>query len=66
MSAIYGQIDCFAALIAPIVGGAMYDWKGYRPTMDIHMLLTFGYAIIYMVFNCGFKVFRQENEKKEN
>ena len=68
MGALFSLTYNFSGLFAPIIGGLLFDYMStnqitsYRKTMDVNMIFELVMAIIFFIFNCGFKVF-QENEQ---
>jgi hypothetical protein len=46
----------------PIVGGIIYQYKGYKFTMDLWMIILFVLAVIYSVFNCGMHPIKEANQ----
>ena len=56
----------FSSLVAPLVGGAMFDLFGYRTTMDFHMGLELICVLSFAYFNCGAKVFDRNNTLTES
>lgn len=63
LGALFSLTYNFFGLFAPIIGGFLYDNLSpnsdisYRKTMDVNMIFELCMAIIFFVFNCGFKVF---------
>ena len=64
-SGLYGTFYSIGQIVAPILGGALYDALGFRLTCDILALTCLGYAIIFFFLNVGFTVFKQEREFRE-
>lgn len=56
--------SCVATLICPIVGGALYDSYGYKPTMNYGIAFIGVNFIFFAIFNCGFNIF-SETEQEE-
>ena len=52
----------FSSLVGPLLGGAMFDIMDYRPTLDCNMVLELLFAIIFIYFNCGKKVFDRDTQ----
>jgi dipeptide/tripeptide permease len=49
------------SLLGPIVGGTIYQYYGYKFTMDLWMISLFITIIIYAVFNCGLHPIKKAN-----
>ena len=62
MSSGYGLFYNLSSLIGPILGGVLYDAYGYRDTLDINMVAESVIFVIFLLFNCGPLVFK--NDKK--
>jgi hypothetical protein len=56
LSSFYTLSFSLSSLLAPIIGGAIYEAKDYWWTIDFNMVLTFFIAMIFIIFNCGFSV----------
>jgi len=52
------------SMVAPIIGGLMYDHLNYHNTMNYHIFLELGCALIYIIFNCSCDVFAKDRENK--
>ena len=48
---IYNAFYAIGCIIAPILGGILYDSIGYRYANDVIALLGFVFLIAYLVFN---------------
>ena len=62
LSAIYDLFIQLGSLLGPLVGGIIYQYKGYKFTMDLWMIILFVLAVIYSVFNCGLHPISKANE----
>ena len=47
-------------MLAPPIGGYIYESVGYRSTCDFVGLIITGFAIVFFLFNVGFGIFREE------
>ena len=66
MSSGYGLFYNLSSLMGPILGGILYDSYDYRGTLDINMIAEAIIFVIFLVFNCGPLVFKNNaNQKKE-
>lgn len=59
LSSLYTFSFNLSSLLAPIIGGALYDATSYWKTIDINMIATSSVAIIFIIFNCGFSVIKR-------
>ena len=50
---------------SPILGSFLYELIGVRKTSDIFSCLNFEVAIILLICNCGFSVFREDKEFRQ-
>ena len=57
-SGLYGTFYSMGQILAPIIGGALYDAAGYRQTTDVMFLGCIGYSLIFFVFNVGLNIFK--------
>mgnify|MGYP006893287236 CR=1 FL=1 len=48
-----------------MLGGYLYDTIGYEQTMNYAMVMNVVLTILYLFFDCGFNVFKQDKEEKE-
>lgn len=46
-SAVFNMAFALGATIGPILGGAVYDWKGYRTTSDFMAILALVLSMLY-------------------
>jgi predicted MFS family arabinose efflux permease len=60
IASLYAQLYNLAALVGPVLGGALCQLVEYQYTMDIHMFAELIVAILFAVFNCGLKVKEEE------
>ena len=60
MSSGYGFFYNLSSMIGPIIGGALFDKWGFVTTMDINMCASFVITIIFIIFNCSLKVFKED------
>lgn len=65
ISSLYTFIMNVFSLIAPLIGGALYDTIGYDHTMNAHIFFEIILAVLFILFNCGTGVFKKDREKKE-
>lgn len=65
MASIYSQFYNLAALLGPVIGGAMYDWTDYEFTMNFHIFLEIGVALLFICFNCGRKVYAKHTIQQD-
>ena len=47
-------------VLAPTIGGFIYEKIGYRDTCDFVGFITIGFTIVFFFFNVGFGIFREE------
>ena len=57
---LYGTFYATGQIIAPILGGVLYDTTNNRITCDILAVTCLCYSFIYFFGNVGFKVFKEE------
>ena len=63
ISSLYqGIFVSFGGLICPIYGGFMYDYAGYKTSMDISMFILIIMALIYYYFNDGTTIYFDFNK----
>ena len=60
MSSGYGFFYNLSSMLGPIIGSFLYDAYGYRGVMDQIMIFNLSVCIIYIIFNCGPKVFAND------
>ena len=60
MSSGYGFFYNLASMLGPIVGSILYDTYGFRGVMDQIMCFEGGVTLIFLVFNCGPNVFKND------
>lgn len=60
MGSMFALAYNLSGLVAPIIGGLMYDHlsptdedRSYRQTMDINMGFELFMALVFTIFNCG-------------
>ena len=51
--------------MAPIVGSAIFESIGYRPTTDLMTAVCLIWCVIFFTFNVGFTIFQKERKIKE-
>ncbi|TNV82444.1 hypothetical protein FGO68_gene5084 [Halteria grandinella] len=61
-SGLYGTFFSIGQILAPILGGALYESIDYRPTTDFMTLVCLGWCVIFFVFNVGFKIYAKEKK----
>ena len=59
ISSFYTLSFNLSSLVAPIIGGALYDNLDYWRTVDINMIICVAMTFIFIIFNCGFNVFKR-------
>eukprot|EP00347_Sterkiella_histriomuscorum_P020522 403337480 len=62
---LYGTFFSTGQILAPIVGGALYDAVGFRQTTDFMTIACLGYCLIFFIFNVGFRIFKEEKKIRE-
>lgn len=62
---LYGTFFSSGQIIAPIIGGAIFDQVGFRQTTDFMAFACIGYSIIFFIFNVGFTIFSKERAIRE-
>jgi MFS family permease len=62
---IYGAFYASGQIIAPTLGGALYDYLSYENTCNIMALIIASYTLIFFVFNVGFNIMGKERLIKE-
>ena len=65
MSSGYGLFYNLSSLMGPIIGGVLYDAYGYEDTLNINMFMEFSFFLIFVIFNCGIFVFKNNNRDKK-
>jgi len=50
---LYTFVTSISCLVSPFIGSAVFEVYKYKTTMDINMLVMFGFSLIYLIFNCG-------------
>jgi len=61
-SGLYGTFFSVGQILAPTLGGALYDSIGFRHTADFMAVACLGYSIVFFVFNVGFSIFSSERK----
>jgi len=64
-SGLYGTFFSTGQILAPIVGSAIFEDIGYRPTTDLMTVVCLIWCVIFFTFNVGFTIFSNEREIKE-
>ena len=64
MSSGYGFFYNLSSMAGPVIGGALYSRYGFVDTLDSNMIFSAVVATIFIVFNCGTKVFEKDKEHK--
>ena len=70
MGSMFALAYNLSGLVAPIIGGYMYDNLSidedisYRKTMDFNMYFEWFMALFFLIFNCG-RVFRDRQIQSE-
>ena len=59
-SGIYATFYSIGMILAPIIGGPLFDAINYRGTCDFLGLCFILYTAFYFVFNVGISVFKQD------
>ena len=59
-SGLYTTFYSIGMVLAPIIGGYIYESIGYRNTCDFVGFITIGFTIVFFFFNVGFGIFREE------
>ena len=59
-SGIYATFYSIGMILAPLIGGPLYDSIDYRGTCDFLAVSCAIYAVFYFVFNVGCHVFDSE------
>ena len=36
-------------LLAPVIAGLIYDWKGYQVTTDVMMIASVGQVVVFFI-----------------
>lgn len=65
MSSGYGFFYNLSSMVGPVIGGALFSKYGFIRTLDINMCFSAAVATIFIVFNCGPKVFQKDAEHKK-
>lgn len=64
-SGLYGTFFSTGQILAPIVGSAIFESIGYRPTTDLMTAVCLIWCLIFFWFNVGFTIFSKERKIKE-
>jgi MFS family permease len=64
-SGLYGTFFSTGQILAPIVGSAIFEQIGYRPTTDFMTAVCLCWCLFFFVFNVGFSIFSKERKIKE-
>lgn len=64
-SGLYGTFFSTGQILAPIVGGALFDAVGFRQTTDFMTIACLVYSLLFFIFNVGFRIFAQEKKIRE-
>eukprot|EP00347_Sterkiella_histriomuscorum_P003211 403365165 len=59
-SGLYSTFYSIGQILAPTLGGALYDYIGYRRTCDVMAIMCIIFSGIFFYFNVGFKIFAEE------
>lgn len=65
MSSGYGFFYNLSSMLGPVIGGGLFSAYGFVPTLDANMIASAVVAVIFIVFNCGPKVFHNDREHKK-
>jgi len=52
------------SMLAPVIGGLLYDHLDYDHTMNAHIFIELTFAVIFICFNCSRDVFKKDKELK--
>lgn len=63
-SGLYTTFYSIGQILAPTIGGFLYDSIGFRSTCDIMALLCLVFSGVFFFFNVGFKIFAEEHKIK--
>ncbi len=63
-SALYSTFCSIGMILAPILGGPLYDVIGYDGTCDFLAICCLIYSGFYFVFNVGFGIFSRDKQIK--
>ena len=63
-SGLYGTFFSLGQILAPVLGGILYQFLGYRQTTDFIALSSLLWSGIFFVFNVGIRIFQQERKIK--
>jgi MFS family permease len=63
-SGLYSTFYSVGQILAPTIGGALYDSIGYKSTCDLMSLLCLVFSTIYFMFNVGTMIFAEESKIK--
>jgi len=66
ISSLYSTFYNMTALIGPIIGAVLYQLLGYARALDINMFTMWAFAVLFMLFNCGFSPKKEEREMTES
>lgn len=63
-SGLYGTFFSIGMILAPIAGGALFDFVGkdFRLTTDIMTAICIGWSLVFFIFNVGFRIYSQETK----
>lgn len=64
-SGLYSTVYSIGQILAPTLGGALYDFVGYRATCDIMFILCIVFSAVFFYLNVGFRIFQEEVKIKE-
>ncbi|CDW78446.1 major facilitator superfamily protein [Stylonychia lemnae] len=59
-SALYSTYYSIGMILAPTIGGYIYESIGYRNTCDFVGIITIIFTVMFFTFNVGFKIIKQE------
>ena len=59
-SGLYSTFYSIGQILAPTIGGALYDSIGYKSTCDLMFLMCLLFSGFYFVFNVGVTIFQKE------
>ena len=65
MSSLYTVLYSLSSLLSPIVGGAFYDWIGYKKTTFVMSCFLLFLALFYLFFNAGCSVLKDTRKEKQ-
>jgi MFS family permease len=64
-SGLYGTFFSTGQIMAPIVGSAIFESIGYRPTTDLMTAVCLIWCLVFFWFNVGFTIFSKEKKIQE-